>query len=200
MKKSFLMIVAAAGLMIFAACGNKSGNTSDTGEAAFAADTLTFDEYKWFTWTIPVPQGKGYELTTSLPEQLKDFHSSTDIMNLLGDKVLVVMGDFEGKSLDDWKTLVNSSDYTGSLKGLELQDVKVAGRNAIRYKLESGGSELQHDGYGYIVDFTDFPDGYKCFYLSVYAADGQPNKIEELMNDEEVKFILDNMTVTPKND
>ena len=198
MKKSILMIVAAVGLMIFAACGNKSGNNS---EAAFATDTLTLDEYKWFTWTIPVPQGKGYELTTSLPEQLKDFYSSTDIMNLLGDKVLVVLGDFEGKSLDDWKALVNSSDYTGSLKGKELQDVKVGGRNAIRFKLESGGSELQHDGYGYLVDFTDYTGGgYKCFNLSVYPADGQPNKIEELMNDEEVKFILDNMTVTPKND
>ena len=52
-----------------------------------------------------------------------------------------------------------------------------------------------------IFDFSDHQDeGYKSFWLRIYPADGQPEKIAELLKDEEVKFILDNMKFTPKNE
>jgi hypothetical protein len=197
MKKVLFSIAIVAAVIAMASCGNKSGNSAE--EAAIKADTLTFDEYKWFTWTAFVPQQKGYQITQQLPEAVKDFHYSSDITYLVGDKVMVAVEDFDSKTLDEWKAKVSAPDYSGTIDG--FTDDNIAGRKALRYELKVGGSTLQLIGYGYLVDFSDNQDGgYKCFWLRVYPADGQPEKIAELLKDEEVKFILDNMKVTPKNE
>ncbi len=198
MKKFLLSIaIVAAGLFV-ASCGNKGGATA-ADNTEFATDTLTFDDYKWFTWKAIVPEGKGYKMVpgSELPEVLRDY-SNDGIQYLVGDKVLVYVGDFYDKSLDGWKT-------NSSYKPEELEETKIAGRNALRARsIESDGQTTKFWGYTYYVDSSDFGaagyEHYKSFTFSVYSADGKYDVIDSVLADEQVQFILDNMTVTPKSE
>ena len=197
MKKVLLSIaIVAAGLFV-ASCGNNSGE----GKAAFATDTLTFNKYKWYTWTVIAPKDKGYKIVEEKPENLKDV-AGNNLAYLVGDKVVIAICDFDSKSLEEWKGLIQKNGLEKEKQGLE--DTKIAGRNAFRYPSLIGDSELKKFGYIYYVDFKDFSEagygGYNNFNMSIYSADGQPDKIDEVLKDEEVQFILDNMTVTPKNE
>lgn len=193
-KVLFSIAIVAAGLFI-ASCGN------NVGKGTIQTDTLTYNQYKWFDWIALVPQGKGFQLTQDMPESLKEV-TSTKLGYLVTDKVVIELEDFDGKTLDEWKALITKNSPEKVVNG--IQDTKIVGRNAFMYPCMMGGSELQKYGYSYYVDFKDFSEagygGYKVFSMTIYPADGQPEKIDEVINDEEVKFILDNMTITPKND
>lgn len=201
MKKSIFMI-AVLGLMTFAACGNKSGNNGENAEATIATDTLVFSEYKWYDWTALVPQGKGYQFTEERPAALAEITSDNECY-LVGGKAVIIMNDFDGKTIDEWKAIAEKNWIKKQVEG--LVETKIAGRAALRYPTYQGdGTDLKKFGYVYYVDFKDFSEagfgGYNSFTISIYPADGQPEKIDEVIDDEEVKFILDNMTITPKND
>ena len=201
MKKSIFMI-AVLGLMTFAACGNKSGNNGENGETSFATDTLVFSKFKWFDWTALVPQGKGYQFTEERPAALAEV-TGANLCYLVGGKAVIIVNDFESKTLDEWKATAEKNWIKKEVEG--LVETKVAGRAALRYPTFQGdGTDLKKYGYVYYIDFKDFSEaglgGYNSFTISIYPADGQPEKIDEMIDDEEVKFILDNMVITPKND
>ena len=187
-----IMAIAAIGMV---SCGNNGKS-----EPSFATDSVKCDSYKWFTWTAQVPQGKGYAISETKPEALKDFGSG--MVLLAGDKVVVCLDDFEDKSLEEWKTLVNKPDYTGTLKKDEMKETEIAGRKALSFPIKVGGSKLELYGYNYFLDCTDFAqsgyENYKSIQSSVLPADGQPEKIDQVLQDEEVKYILDNMKFTAK--
>lgn len=196
MKKSFFSFAILAASLLMVSCGNTSNGSNGP---AFATDTLTYSEYKWFDMTVVVPQGKGYEFTTTKPEALAEVAGS-NMFYVVGDKVVIAVNDFDSKTIDEWKEIIQTNGLEKEKQG--IADAKIAGRTAFRYPSLMGDSELKKYGYIYYVDFKDFSEaglgGYNNFMMTVYPADGQPETIDGLLEDEEVKFLLDNMIVTPK--
>ena len=194
-KEAVCSIAIMAASLFIVSCGN----ASSSNEPEFATDSLTYDKYSWFTWKAMVPQGKGYVFSEEMPETLKEI-ASTHLGFLVGDKVVINFCDFEAETLEEEKAIIMNNALEKEKKG--IKDTKIAGRNAFMVPYLLGGSELTLYGYTFYVDFKDFSEGgfggSNIFYMTVYPADGQADKIDELLNDEEVKFVLDNMTITPK--
>lgn len=196
MKKTFFSFTILAACLVMTSCG---GTSNGSNEPAFATDTLTYSEYNWFDWTVVVPQGKGYEITTTKPEALAEV-ACDNMFYIVGGKVVIAVNDFDGKTIDEWKQKIQTNGLEKEKQG--IADATFAGRAAFRYPYLLGGSELKKYGYNYFVDFKDFSEagygGYNDFQVIVFAADGQPETIDALLEDEEVKYIMDNMVVTPK--
>ena len=127
------------------------------------------------------------------PEALAEVAGS-NMFYVVGDKVVIAVNDFDSKTIDEWKGIIQTNGLEKEKQG--IADTKIAGRTAFRYPSLMGDSELKKYGY---KDFSEAGlGGYNNFMMTVYPADGQPETIDGLLEDEEVKFLLDNMIVTPK--
>lgn len=184
-KVLFSLAIVAAGLLMVS-CGGKK----------IAAEKLTYDDYNWFSWSASVPKDKGYSFAESRPESLAELTDSK-LGYLIGDKVVVELIDFDSRSLDEWRPIITDSWPEKVVSG--MKDVKVAGNDAIRIPYMIGGSTLVLYGYSYYVAAKGF-DSYKSVQINVYPLDGQPDKIADLIEDAEVKYVLSNMCFAPKDE
>ena len=196
MKKALFCFAIVAASMLMFSCGNTGNNNGPS----FATDSLTYDHYSWFTLKASVPQGKGYVITEDQPKAIADVAVSS-MFYIVGDKVVIAINDFDSYTIAERKELLQKNGLEKEKQGIE--DVKVAGRNAFRWPyMLLEGNELTKYGYYYEIDFSEYSQagwgGYNMFEMIVYPADGQPNKIDDLLNDEEVKYILDNLVFTPR--
>lgn len=188
-----LVLIFALGLLGLTGCGNN--------EPKIEKETLTKEESKYIV-SVDVPKEKGYKFVEKV-ENRKEYAPYRSDYILVGDKVEIYFEhssfvyqthiNFKKEHPDMDKDNPNFNDYVAVSRGGK-EKIDFNGREAVKeeYKYGPGSGKLK--GCYYFVNVEDI---YGVLELIVLPTE-ENGDINALMEDPEVKVILNSIKVTAK--
>ena len=218
MKKTLLVVglilVLVSSVFVLTGC-DKGGSGENGKKGGRATQEITYEAPSIYKVKVSVPCEKSdsgeevpvYLFTEELPEDVSDLFYGGGTY-LVGDKVVVSFdtssytyhtgvaykeahGDVD-PSFESFKEYINSDEYTGTIENPE--EVKIGGREALKYECRQGAGNGDLYGYYYAVNIDDiYPYGYMT--ITVVTADGNSESTETVFADSEVQAIIDSMVI-----
>ena len=187
-------------LLLVTACKN---------EENLKSEKLTYSATD-YEISVNVPKGKNYKIIKGIVENAKNSYKNAEY-TIISDKLRIEIDEAEitftesdfyskkygpnrKKSWDNYKQYILDDEIT-HLKEQEIELIKVAGIENIQYKIYWDSI----DGYDGIFRVINSDDIGKDYLINIYIFPVDESKnIKELLNDKEVKIVLDSLKITKK--
>lgn len=205
MKKIITILLTLMMVGSLAACGNKEKTES---KADIETETLSWNDYKYFTVSIDVPKEKGYELIEGMSEK-SPYEKYADF-TLVGERFIIA---FENTSYvyqtsNAWKEAYGETDpnfddfkkaTTEKINGMSGAIEQVNGEDVVvKYTLSQDLSKYIGLTRIYNTDGIR-EDGINTrFSATIYVIDESVEDIDALLEEEVVKAIFDSIKIEKK--
>lgn len=190
-KKILLFLIVF--ISIFSVTGCRNNSTNDN------SNKVLTETYKWKDFSITmkaiVSDNGKYELTKNKPSYEKSYSGS---IFLNGEKIIIscspisYMMDSMVNTYDEMKDKMFADSKN---QEYHIEEVKFAGRKAIKMDLIDKKNNNQLYGYSYKVQIDDI-DSTSYVFIRVMNKDLDNTTIDELYNDTEIKSVIDSIEFT----
>ena len=197
-KNTLTTLFLIFSLLLITACGK---------EEKIKVENLTY-KAKDYKISVNVPKDKGYKVIEGIVKEAKNSYKNAEY-TIAGDKLRIEIDEAEitftesdfyskkygknkEKNWSNYKQYILDDEIT-HLKQHDVELIKIEGVENIQYKIYWDDTE-GYDGLLRTVNFDGISDKY---LLNMYIfPSAEKQKIEDLLNDEEVKVILNSLKIT----